>query len=137
MPAVFGRLVHERFYELEGDQAVIKVTAPPHLVRNRKARPDDWEIGVIADHLTSEDWPRNKIFAAEADYKGQPAYRVLVPEYYSEGCIACHGGPKGEIDVTGYPKEGGAGRRPRRRDQHKPDALTPCMTRRLFYIGMC
>lgn len=107
VPAVFGRLVNERFYELEGDQAVIKVTAPPHLVRNRKARPDDWEIGVIADHLTSEDWPRNKIFAAEADYKGQPAYRVLVPEYYSEGCIACHGGPKGEIDVTGYPKEGG------------------------------
>lgn len=107
VPAVFGRLVNERFYELVGDQAAIKVTAPPNLVRNRKARPDSWEIGVIEGHLTSKDWPKNKIFAAEAEYKGKPAYRVLVPEYYSEGCIACHGGPKGEIDVTGYPKEGG------------------------------
>ena len=23
------------------------------------------------------------------------------------GCLTCHGEPKGEIDVTGYPKEGG------------------------------
>ena len=21
-------------------------------------------------------------------------------------CLACHGSPKGEIDITGYPKEG-------------------------------
>lgn len=107
VPAVFGRLVNERFYDLVGDKAAIKVTAPPELVRNRKARPDAWEMSVIENHLTSADWPRNKIFSAEADYKGKPAFRVLVPEYYSEGCVACHGGPKGEIDVTGYPKEGG------------------------------
>lgn len=107
VPAVFGRLVNERFYDLVGDRAAIKVTAPPDLVRNRKARPDDWERNVIETHLASDDWPRNKIFSAQADYKGRPAFRVLVPEYYSEGCVACHGGPKGEIDVTGYPKEGG------------------------------
>ena len=107
VPAVFARLVNERFYQLVGDQAVIKVTAPAQLVRNRKARPDAWETGIITDRLTSEDWPKDNIFAAEALFDNQPAFRVLVPEYYSEGCIACHGGPKGEIDVTGYPKEGG------------------------------
>jgi hypothetical protein len=107
VPAVFGRLVNERFYQLVGDQAVVKVTAPPRLVRNRKARPDAWETGIITDRLMSEDWPKDDIFAAEAPFDDQPAFRVLVPEYYSEGCIACHGGPKGEIDVTGYPKEGG------------------------------
>jgi hypothetical protein len=32
---------------------------------------------------------------------------MLVPEYYTPGCLSCHGEPKGEIDVTGYPKEGG------------------------------
>ena len=32
---------------------------------------------------------------------------MLVPEYYSTGCLACHGGPAGEIDVTGHAKEGG------------------------------
>ena len=25
----------------------------------------------------------------------------------SESCLACHGSPKGEMDITGYPKEGG------------------------------
>lgn len=107
VPAVFGRLVNERFYQLVGDQAVIKVTAPPELVRNRKARPDSWEAGIISDLLMSEDWPKNDIFAAEAPFDNQPAFRVLVPEYYSAGCISCHGGPEGDIDVTGYPKEGG------------------------------
>jgi hypothetical protein len=30
----------------------------------------------------------------------------MVPQYYVESCLACHGSPKGEVDVTGYPKEG-------------------------------
>ncbi|WP_219929155.1 Tll0287-like domain-containing protein [Albidovulum aquaemixtae] len=107
VPAVFGRLVNERFAELVGDEAVIKVTAPPELIRNRKARPDDWETGVIRADLSASDWPEGQVFAAEAEKDGRPAYRVLVPEYYGEGCLACHGEPKGEIDVTGYPKEGG------------------------------
>ena len=33
--------------------------------------------------------------------------RTAVPEYYAASCLSCHGGPKGEIDITGYPKEGG------------------------------
>lgn len=107
VPAVFGRLVNERFAGLVGDEAVIKVTAPPELVRNRKARPDEWETGVIRADLSAPDWPEGQVFAAEAELNGRPAYRILVPEYYSEGCLACHGEPAGEIDVTGYPKEGG------------------------------
>lgn len=107
VPAVFGRLVNESFAELVGTEARIKVTAPPDLVRNRKAMPDDWEANVIATDLMSPDWPKGKVYAEISDLRGGPAYRVMVPEYYSEGCLACHGGPKGEIDVTGYPKEGG------------------------------
>jgi hypothetical protein len=37
---------------------------------------------------------------------GRPAYRIAVPEYYRQSCLACHGSPKGEPDITGYPKEG-------------------------------
>jgi hypothetical protein len=107
VPAVFGRLVNESFAELVGTEAQIKVTAPPDLVRNRKAMPDDWEANVIATDLMSPDWPKGKVYAELSDLRGKPAYRVLVPEYYSTGCLACHGGPKGEIDMTGYPKEGG------------------------------
>ena len=31
---------------------------------------------------------------------------MLVPEYFGAGCLSCHDGPKGEIDITGYSKEG-------------------------------
>lgn len=107
VPAVFARLVNERFASKVGDEASIKVTAPPRLVRNRMARPDSWERSIFADHLLSPVWPRGKEFATVTRKKGRDAYRVLMPEYYGKGCLACHGTPKGQIDVTGYPKEGG------------------------------
>lgn len=107
VPAVFGRLVNESFAGLVGTEARVKVTAPHDLVRNRKALPDDWETKVIESYLMSPDWPKGQVFAELGELDGKPAYRVLVPEYYGPGCLACHGEPAGEIDVTGYPKEGG------------------------------
>ena len=107
VPAVFGRLVNESFAELVGTEARVKVTAPPNLVRNRKALPDDWETKVIETELMSADWPKGQVFAESGELDGKPAYRVLVPEYYGAGCLSCHGEPAGEIDITGYPKEGG------------------------------
>ena len=35
-------------------------------------------------------------------------FRIAVPEYYAQSCLSCHGTPKGETDLTGYPKEGAA-----------------------------
>jgi hypothetical protein len=32
---------------------------------------------------------------------------MLLPEYYRESCLSCHGEPQGEMDITNYPKEGG------------------------------
>lgn len=107
VPAVFARLVNERFSDKVSDRAEIKVTAPPQLVRNRRARPDPWETEHIEQQLMDPQWPQGQVFATEAQSQGRAAFRVLVPEYYSAGCLACHGEPKGEIDVTGYPKEGG------------------------------
>ena len=108
VPAVFGRLVTESFGGKVGDLAQIKVTAPVNLVRNRKSRPDDWETQVIAENLLSPDWQKGAVYSGLAEVSGREAFRVMVPEYYSEGCLACHGSPAGEVDVTGYPKEGGA-----------------------------
>lgn len=107
VPAVFGRLVNEHFRDLAGKEALIKVTAPKELVRNRKSRPDAWEASVIETKLLAPDWKTGEIYSAEAERRGRPAFRVLVPEYYGKGCLACHGEPKGQIDVTGYPMEGG------------------------------
>lgn len=106
VPAVFARLVNERFSANAREVAEIKVTAPPDLVRNRKARPDDWEARVISDHLLSPDWVAGAVYSELTQSGGRAAFRVMVPEYYGEGCLACHGMPLGEVDITGYPKEG-------------------------------
>jgi hypothetical protein len=81
VPAVFARLVNERFDALVGDEARIKVTAPVELVRNRKARPDRWEAKMIGTRLQSADWERGKVLDATGEVDGRQAYRVLVPEY--------------------------------------------------------
>jgi len=107
IPAVFARLVNESFENHARNEAQIKVTAPEQLVRNRKSRPDQWESEVIRVKLLREDWPRGQAYAAEVETKGRTAYRMMMPEYYANSCLSCHGSPKGETDVTGYPKEGG------------------------------
>jgi len=107
IPAVFARLVNESFESHARSEAQIKVTAPEQLVRNRKSRPDQWESEVIRDKLLQGNWPRGQAYAAEVDTKGRPAYRMMMPEYYAGSCLSCHGSPKGETDITGYPKEGG------------------------------
>lgn len=107
IPAVFARLVNEAFESRAKDEAQVKVTAPEQLVRNRKARPDEWEGDVMRSKLLQADWPRGQAYAADAVTKGRSAYRMMMPEYYAASCLSCHGSPKGETDITGYPKEGG------------------------------
>lgn len=107
IPAVFARLVNEKFEQHVGDVAQIKVTAPEVLIRNRKARPDAWETAVLGQKFSSPDWPKGDPFSEITTIDGRPAFRLLVPEYYQASCLACHGEPAGEVDITGYPKEGG------------------------------
>jgi hypothetical protein len=107
IPAVFARLVAENFVQLAKGEAEIKVTAPPQLVRNRKARPDQLEAEIIKTKFLEPTWPTGQAYSAKVEANGRPAFRMMVPEYYSESCLACHGTPKGEMDITGYPKEGG------------------------------
>jgi Protein of unknown function (DUF3365) len=107
IPAVFARLVSEDFNQMAKGEAEVKVTAPPELVRNRKARPDGWEADIIKTKLLGADWPKGQSYSAVVETNGRPAFRVAVPEYYAASCLVCHGSPKGEMDLTGYPKEGG------------------------------
>jgi Protein of unknown function (DUF3365) len=107
IPAVFARLVNEAFEARAKTEAQVKVTAPEELVRNRKARPDHWEKNVIQEKLLAAEWPRSQSYAAIAESNGRPAFRMMIPEYYVASCLSCHGSPKGDMDITGYPKEGG------------------------------
>ena len=108
IPATFGRLVNEAFSRRAGQEAEVKVTAPSDRIRNLKARADPWELKVITEKFLLTSWPKGKDFSAMAESKGRQAFRMAVPEYYAASCLSCHGGPKGDIDVTGYPKEGGS-----------------------------
>lgn len=106
IPAVFGRLANEAFGRRAAGIAEMKVTAPLSLVRNARAKPDAWETEVIRDKLTLAQWPKNQSYAAIVQANGKSSHRTAVPEYYGASCLSCHGSPQGEIDITGYPKEG-------------------------------
>jgi Protein of unknown function (DUF3365) len=106
IPSLFARLVNEAFGRKASGLAEIKVTAPPQLIRNTRARPDEWESEVIKEKLLSANWQKNQPYAAMAQNRGKTAYRTAVPEYYGATCLTCHGSPKGEFDITGYPKDG-------------------------------
>ncbi len=108
IPAVYGRLVAERFAQKMGREALLKLTAPEDIVRNRKALPDAWESEVLETQFARPDWHKGEAFTEQVEVGGRPAFRMLMPEYYSASCLSCHGEPAGEVDVTGYPKEGQA-----------------------------
>lgn len=107
IPAVFARLVNEAFENRAKNEAHVKVTAPEQLVRNRKARPDAWETDVMRSKLLQPDWARGQAYSTETRINDRQAFRMMMPEYYAASCLTCHGSPKGETDITGYPKEGG------------------------------
>ena len=107
IPAYFARMVNESFEKRARGEALIKVTAPEQLIRNRKARPDSWEREIITGKLLTPEWKRDQPWSAVTSVGGRQAFRMMMPEYYSSSCLSCHGSPKGETDITGYPKEGG------------------------------
>ena len=107
LPAVFAKQVADSFSRIMKDQMSIKLTAPKAYVRNLANRPDSWERNVIESKFKSPNWEFGKWFAEANTIKGKDAFRFILPEYYSESCLGCHGGPKGDIDITGGKKEGG------------------------------
>jgi hypothetical protein len=106
LPAVFARLVTQQFAGLSGGAATLKLTAPKKYVRNRANRPDKWERSNIKK-FRADGYPKNKHITESTKVKGKTAFRLILPEYYKKSCLACHGGPKGERDITGGKKEGG------------------------------
>jgi len=107
VPAVFTYRVAQRFTSKVGEFAYVKLTAPPELIRHQPNTPDTWERNVIQDKFQSAGWKKGEFVEEEAELNGKKAYRVIIPEYYEPSCLACHGEPKGSIDVTGGKKEGG------------------------------
>lgn len=107
LPAIFAKQMGDAFNKRMTGKANIKLTAPKNYVRNRANRPDKWENDVIENHFKKPGYEKNKVYVENAQHKGKPAFRLLLPEYYKEACLKCHGEPKGATDITGGKKEGG------------------------------
>lgn len=107
LPAVFARQVATKFSSKMSGKMKIKLTAPKKYVRNRANRPDKWEHNVIETMFKSPSYIKGKPFSENVSVKGKDAFRFILPEYYGKSCLGCHGGPKGEKDITGGKKEGG------------------------------
>ena len=107
LPAIFAKQMGDGFNKNISGKAHIKLTAPKSYVRNRANRPDKWEADIIENKFKDPGYEKNKVFVADAKHKGKPAFRLILPEYYKEACLNCHGDPKGSRDITGGKKEGG------------------------------
>lgn len=107
LPAIFARSLAVAFSAKMEGKISIKLTAPKSYVRNRKNRPDKWENAVIEDKFKLVGYKKGQPFWENTALKGKNVYRYILPEYYGQSCLSCHGGPKGERDITGGKKEGG------------------------------
>lgn len=73
--------------------------------RNIEDTPDDFEAAAL-DAFHAD--PSLTEYYAVTEYDGQQVFRYLAPMKIERTCLECHGEPKGEIDITGHPKEGWA-----------------------------
>lgn len=98
-PAVFGARVGQEFYKRS--DIVLKQTSVKYRATYNK--PDDFEVRVLKQFETSA---KAEPYFEETTREGKPVARLMAPLYITKACLACHGDPAGELDVTGRAKEG-------------------------------
>lgn len=103
LPATFGTETANRFQNWSG--VYLKQTAPTHLLRNQKNKPDDYEIAALVQLATRPPSSEPDHILTEVTDSGANI-RAILPLYYGKACLACHGEPKGERDISGYAREG-------------------------------
>lgn len=98
IPATFGSQAARKFSN-RSHVTIKQTTLNP---RNLKNAPDAYEEMVL-NRLATQ--PAATTSVVEWVDGGQ-LLRAMMPIYYSEDCLACHGSPKGILDISGYPREG-------------------------------
>lgn len=71
--------------------------------RNALDEPDEFEQAAL-DSFYAEG--AREYYDVVDDGQGGRNFRYVGAIYLTESCMDCHGGPKGELDVTGFEKEG-------------------------------
>ena len=101
VPSLFARKTGQKFFAKTG----IRVRLTSMDYRFPGNQPDDFEAEVLR-MFSDPRHPKGQQYAKATMVKGRPALRVMDPEYAEASCLGCHGGPKGERDMTGMIKEG-------------------------------
>ena len=98
IPATFGSQAARKF----SNRSHVKIKQTALNPRNPKNMPDAYEENLLKRLATQPvsntplvEWLDN-----------EKTLRTLTPIYYSHDCLACHGSPRGFLDVSGYPREG-------------------------------
>jgi hypothetical protein len=99
IPAVFGRRVGDKVYKISG--ITVKQTSLRY--RGNYNKPDDFETSVLKDF---ESTSKGNTYSMEMKSGDTTVLRYMVPLYIEKSCLACHGEPAGEKDITGKLKEG-------------------------------
>ncbi len=97
--SIAGRSVGA-FFSRDTDYAVHYVSDTP---RNRADAPDAFEQAAL-DQFRSD--PGLTEYYGYAERDGRRVFRYVEPMVLEASCLSCHGEPAGEIDLSGYPKEG-------------------------------
>jgi len=98
IPATYGSQAAARFSKRSHVQLKQTAIQP----RNPKNEADEYESSVLR-WLSGR--PNGEAYVSELTESGK-TLRVMMPIYYLQECLACHGEPKGEWDISGYPREG-------------------------------
>ena len=99
IPAVFGSRAAGLFSQATGVRLKQTSLSP----RNPANSPDSFEKATL-EVFADPSYPREQSIS-EVTAKSR-SLRLMYPLYTTRQCLACHGGPKGELDKTGYPREG-------------------------------
>ena len=103
IPATFGTQVAQSFSKDTGLK-LRQIGPPGKEPRNPNNKPDDEEELLL--YAVQKSHPRVGDHIVEQQLADSRGIRVMLPLFYNRQCLACHGNPKGEIDISGYEKEG-------------------------------
>jgi Protein of unknown function (DUF3365) len=99
IPAIFGSQVAARFTERTHVRLKQTALAP----RNPLNAPDIAERAAL-ERFADSSYPLEKVISEVTTKSG--SLRLMFPLYTTRKCLDCHGDPRGELDQTGYPREG-------------------------------
>jgi Protein of unknown function (DUF3365) len=99
IPAIFGSRVATLFTE----RTHVRLKQTALVPRNPLNAPDTAERAAL-EAFADPTYPLEKVMSEVTAKSG--SLRLMFPLYTTRKCLDCHGDPKGELDRTGYPREG-------------------------------